>query len=279
MTGPKVLLVDDNRDGLFLTRRSLERNDCEVVEAIGVNEALRQIATQSFDVLITDLHMPEAGDGFAVVTAMRHVQPEALTLVVSGYPDVQKAMTDILLQADEVLVKPFDVEKLAEFIGKRQLKVKSSPRPTKESVAAILDRDASITMQRWLSRVGSVKELTALPLTAEARTAHLPEMITDITARLRAFRVLEAIGTPSAAAVAHGRLRYDQGYTAPLLVQESRILQVCLFETIQRNLATVDFGLVLPDIMLIADEVDSQLTQCIDSFLTMQRSIAASASA
>ena len=279
MGGSKVLLVDDNRDDLFLTRRSLERNGCEVVEAIGVNEALRQIATQSFDVLITDLHMPEAGDGFAVVTAMRHVQPEALTLVVSGYPDVQKAMTDILLQADEILVKPFDVEKLAQFIGKRQLKVKSPPKSTKESVAAILDRDASITMQRWLSRVDNVKELTALPLTAEERTAHLPDMIRYITARLRALRVLEAIGSPSTAAVAHGKLRYDQGYTAPLLVQESRILQVCLFETIQRNLATVDFGLVLSGIMLIADEVDSQLTQCIDSFLMMQRSIAASVSA
>jgi hypothetical protein len=33
----------------------------------------------------------------------------------------------------------------------------------------------------------------------------------------------------------------------------------------------VDFGLVLPDIMLIADEVDSQLAQSIDSFLMMQR--------
>jgi ActR/RegA family two-component response regulator len=279
MTGPKVLLVDDNHDDLFLTRRSLERNACEVVEAIGVNEALHQIATQSFDVLITDLHMPDPGDGFAVVTAMRHSQPEALTLVVSGYPDVQKAMTAILLQADEVLVKPFDVDKLAELIGKRLLKGKSFPKPTRENVASILDRDASITMQRWLSRVDSVKELTTLPLTAEERTAHLPEMIRDITARLRALRVLEAIATPSAAAVAHGKLRYEQGYTAPLLVQESRILQVCIFETIQRNLATVDFGFVLPDIMLIADEVDSQLTQSIDSFLIMQRGVAAPASA
>src|SRR5438093_569650 len=101
MTGPKVLLVDNNHDDLFLTRRSLERNTCEIVEAIGVNEALHQIARQSFDVLITDLHMPDPGDGFAVVTAMSHAQPEALTLVVSGYPDVQKAMTAILLQADE----------------------------------------------------------------------------------------------------------------------------------------------------------------------------------
>jgi YesN/AraC family two-component response regulator len=40
-------------------------------------------------VLITDLHMPNPGDGFTVVTAMRHSQPNALTLLVSGYPDVQ----------------------------------------------------------------------------------------------------------------------------------------------------------------------------------------------
>ena len=51
-----------------------------------------------------------------------------------------------------------------------------------------------------------------------------------------------------------------------MMVQESRILQVCLFETIQRNLGTVDFSLVLSDIMLIADEVDSQLTQSVESF-------------
>jgi hypothetical protein len=56
-----------------------------------------------------------------------------------------------------------------------------------------------------------------------------------------------------------------------MIVQESRLLQVCIFETIQRNLSHVDFSLVLPDVMLIADEVDSQLTQSIDSYLKAQR--------
>ena len=46
---------------------------------------------------------------------------------------------------------------------------------------------------------------------------------------------------------------------------------MCIFETSQRNLGTVDFSLVLPDIMLIADEVDSQLTQTVDSFLKSQQ--------
>jgi hypothetical protein len=97
----------------------------------------------------------------------------------------------------------------------------------------------------------------------------------DIAARLREARAVEAIARPSEAAVAHGKLRHRQGYGAPMMVQESRILQVCIFETIQRNLATVDFSSVLPDIMLIADEVDSQLTQSVDSFLKSHDGVAA----
>jgi len=267
---PKVLLVDDNNDDIFLTRKSLERKGCDVVLAKSVTEALRQIAAQRFDVLITDLHMPEAGDGFAVVTAMRHTQPEALTLVVSGYPDVQKAMEEITKHADEVLVKPFDVEQLAGLISKRKLTSKPSPKPDKESVASILDRDFAVTIQRWLSRVEEVPELTSIPLAAKDRVAYLPGFINSITARLHDDRTAAVIDRPCAAAVTHGQVRYRQGYTAPLIVQESRILQVCIFETIQRNLGTVDFTGVLPDIMIIADEVDSQLKQTIDSFLRTQ---------
>lgn len=267
----RVLLVDDDDNDIFLTRKSLEENDCEVVSARSVNDAFKQITTQSFDVLITDLHMPEAGDGFAVVTAMRHSQPDALTLVVSGYPDVQKAMGAILLQADEVLVKPFEVEKLAGLIARKLPTSRPSPKPAKESVASILDRDVALTIERWLSRVGQVRELTSLAVTAIERTEYLPEIMRSITTHLRAIRTLELVDTPSAAAVAHGQLRYRQGYTAPLIVLESRILQVSIFETIHRNLATVDFTSVLRDVMVIADEVDSQLTQSIDSFLTMQR--------
>jgi DNA-binding response OmpR family regulator len=274
MTRPKILAVDDSEAVLRMLQRSLENNGFEVVTAGSVSEALKQILAQHFDVLITDLHMPGAGDGFAVVTAMRHSQPEALTLVVSGFPDVQEAMAAILLQADEVLVKPFDVKQVAQLI-RTKTEGRRPRKPSKESVASILERDAPITIQRWLSRVNQTEELAALPLSEQERTFHLPEIMGNIAERLRKTRVLEAIASPSPAAVAHGQLRYRQGYTAPLMVQESRILQVCIFETIQRNLASVDFSVVLPDIMLIADEVDSQLTQSVDGFLRMQAGAAA----
>src|SRR5580704_13040766 len=103
----KVLLVDDDDAVREMMTATLERKGFEVVAAHGVAAALQHIAAESFDVLITDLHMPNPGDGFTVITAMHHSQPKALTLLISGFPDVQSAMAAILLEADEVIVKPF----------------------------------------------------------------------------------------------------------------------------------------------------------------------------
>ena len=52
-----------------------------------------------------------------------------------------------------------------------------------------------------------------------------------------------------------------------MVVEESRILQVSIFNTLQNNLARVDFSKVLLDVMTIADEVDSQLKQAMLSYV------------
>jgi hypothetical protein len=50
---------------------------------------------------------------------------------------------------------------------------------------------------------------------------------------------------------------------------------VTLFGTLQSNLALLDFSLLLPDVMTIADEVDAQLTQTMDSYMKAMRKAAA----
>jgi hypothetical protein len=54
------------------------------------------------------------------------------------------------------------------------------------------------------------------------------------------------------------------------MVEESRILQVSIFRTLQNNLPSVDFSRVLLDVMTIADEVDSQLKQAMASYIGPQ---------
>jgi DNA-binding NtrC family response regulator len=84
MTTPRVLVVEDDDSVRSLLYEGLHRNGFEVVVASNVRDALRVIATESFDVLLSDLHMPLAGDGFTLVSAMRHTHPNALTIVLSG---------------------------------------------------------------------------------------------------------------------------------------------------------------------------------------------------
>jgi hypothetical protein len=60
-----------------------------------------------------------------------------------------------------------------------------------------------------------------------------------------------------------------------MLVHESRILQVAIFGTLKDNLNSLDFSLLLPDIMTIADEVDAQLTQSMESFMKLGKPVAA----
>jgi hypothetical protein len=52
-----------------------------------------------------------------------------------------------------------------------------------------------------------------------------------------------------------------------MLVDESRILEVSIFQTLQNNSRSVDSRKVLLDIMTIADEVDSQLQQAMVSYM------------
>jgi hypothetical protein len=52
-----------------------------------------------------------------------------------------------------------------------------------------------------------------------------------------------------------------------MIVEESRMLQVSIFQTLQTNLHQVDFSLLLLGVMAIADEVDSQLAQTMASYI------------
>jgi CheY-like chemotaxis protein len=261
----RLLLVGDNDDVRAVFQEGLEGYGFEVVAAASVNEALRLISTEKFDVLLSDLHMPDAGDGFTVVSAMRHAQPNAVTLALSSYPALQEAMAAIPLEADEVLVKPVGPAAVAEVIQKKL----SNPSPRmlmkKERVAEILERDAEPTIRDWMSKVERNEELTGVSLSYQERTGHLPLLLGDLVRRLR--RAPNAKLPNSAAAREHGILRRKQGYTVAMAVEESRILQVSIFSTLQNNLRSVDFNSVLLDVMTIADEVDSQLKQAMIGFM------------
>ncbi len=275
MATPRVLVVEDDESVRLMLHEGLHRDGFEVVAASNVRDALKLIANDTFDVLLSDLHMPLAGDGFTLVSAMRHTHPDALTVILSGYPAVDEAMSAILSQADEIFTKPIRIGALKELIRKRLAEPLTAKRVKPESVASILEREIDTTIQNWLDIVDHDAELTCIPLSRDERTGHLPKLILDLIVRLR----LDS-GSPAPVSMAardHGKMRLQQGYTATMVVEESRILQVSLFSTLQRNLVGVDFSKLLLDVVTIADEVDSQLKQTMFSFVTPMLTLKSSA--
>jgi hypothetical protein len=128
-----------------------------------------------------------------------------------------------------------------------------------ESVADILEQELDPTIREWMGLVEKEPDLIRIPLNFEERTGHLPRLLHDVIARLRLDKGSKA--PVSVAASHHGKLRRKQGYTAAMVVDESRILQVCIFSTLHRNEHRVKFSKLLPDVVTIADEVDAQLKQ------------------
>ena len=265
MAIPKVLLVDDDslvRETLVAT---LEMEGFDVTAAGDVNEALRHIGSTSFDVLVSDLHMPGAADGLTVISAMRHANPTAVTLLLSAFAEMEVAARTMLAQTDQIILKPMGIRTLANIIRERLARDLVLVQPI-ESVATILERSIEVTLNAWYARVEKDAHLMSFPLNREQRTGHIPQVLEDLVHRLRSHQPLGGKELASMAAHHHGLLRRTQGYSASMMVDESRMLQVSIFETLDANMDRIDFSVLLKSVMTIADEVDSQLSQAMKSY-------------
>jgi CheY-like chemotaxis protein len=261
-----ILLVDDDEALRQTLAAVLQEHGYDVTTAGSVTEALKLITAGSYDVLLSDLHMPGRGDGLTVVSAMRHANPSAITILLSAFPEMDAAAQAILLQTDQILVKPMNIPALIEAIEQR-LAIGPPPSRVIQSVASILESSIQNTIDAWYERAGNDEKITAVSMSREQRVGHLPKILIDLVSRLRTFKPLGCKELVSVAAEQHGRLRRKQGYSAEMMVEESRMLQVSIFETLQKNLASIDFSILLNSVMTIADEVDSQLSQAMHSYV------------
>jgi DNA-binding response OmpR family regulator len=117
MPPTRILLVDDDELIRSSLDEVLQQQGFDVTAAPNVPEALKLISSNVYDVLLSDLHMPGAGDGLTVVSAMRHANPKAVTMLLSAFPEMDAASHAIMLQADQILVKPMNVTALVKAIN------------------------------------------------------------------------------------------------------------------------------------------------------------------
>jgi putative nucleotidyltransferase with HDIG domain len=108
---PRVLCVDDEPVILQILKRLLEVQGFEPATCSDPLTAVSTFRGGSFDVVITDIHMPGM-DGLSLMRDLRSVQPELPVVVVTGHGTVDTAIQALREGATGMLVKPFTGEEL-----------------------------------------------------------------------------------------------------------------------------------------------------------------------
>jgi CheY-like chemotaxis protein len=113
-----ILVIDDEALVRTTIRMRLEQNGHQVIEASNGNEGLHALEQQPFDVVVTDIIMPEK-EGIETIRAIRHRNPQIGIVAISG--GGRTSTLDFLgaarkLGADQALRKPFTGSQLLEVV-------------------------------------------------------------------------------------------------------------------------------------------------------------------
>jgi ActR/RegA family two-component response regulator len=262
----RILFVDDEAGIRNTLKPILEQHGFEVIVAATVPEALEHMNHATFDVLLSELNIGQPGDGFTVVSAMRRVQPQAATFILTGYPDFDTALQAIRSQVDDYLLKPTDVPTLIHAIQTRMEHRRHVPpdRPIKR-VSDLMEESLSEIIKEWLRLTKAHHELGAIRISDKDRIDHLPLLIHEMAKRVDIGSEITT-EQAKAAAIAHGKQRALQSYTIPLVVVEMRLLQHVLSVVLQHNLIRMDLSTVIGDMMQVGESLQEQLEFSIRGF-------------
>jgi two-component system, NtrC family, sensor kinase len=100
---PKILLVDDNHDGLVVRRSLLQEAGFQVQTAACGEEAIGVLSSADFDVVVTDYRMP-AMNGTELIARIRVMRPRARIILLSGFVE-PLGLTEENTGADAVMAK------------------------------------------------------------------------------------------------------------------------------------------------------------------------------
>jgi DNA-binding response OmpR family regulator len=155
----RILFVDDEPSIRATLSVILRKYGFEVTVASSVPEALNQIEVGAFDLLLCDLNINRVGDGFTVIRAIRQVNPRCVTIVLTGFPDLESAVEGIHQGVDDYIAKPISPDALVAVLAE-----KLAAREPKGCILSVsydepLLRTRHMLLEREGYEVASVMEL------------------------------------------------------------------------------------------------------------------------
>ena len=115
--GKKILVVDDEPRMCESLNRLLSKEGYAIVTSSGAVDALEEVGKEPFDVVITDVKMPEV-DGVSLLKSLKVMNPRIKVIMMTAYGDVDSYLASMNLGAVEYLMKPINFDELKKILGR-----------------------------------------------------------------------------------------------------------------------------------------------------------------
>lgn len=138
MSAERILVVDDELFVRELLLEFLSTQGYEVALADSGEKAVELMQTQPADVVLVDLKMPGI-DGIKTLTQIKKIAPDALAIIMTGYPTIESSIEALRHGACDYVVKPFKLNDLKSSIEKalREHKLKMEIGQLKDRIAQL----------------------------------------------------------------------------------------------------------------------------------------------
>jgi YesN/AraC family two-component response regulator len=250
--------VDDESVIRITLSAILSKYGFEVSAAATVAEALQKITSEKFDILLSDLNIGNPGDGLTVVSAMRRTQPDAVTMILTGYPAFETALEAIRQQVDDYIVKPANIPALVNTI---ESKLATPPRqrqlPPAKRVAMILQEHLTRIEELWLSAVEKDEALSRLAVNREQRLHYVRGILEEVIRAAQSYSG-EEIAVHKRSSGGYDRRRDLEGYTPSTMLAEFCLLRRIVSQVVQENLLAVNLSYLVPDLARVNESLDDQ---------------------
>ncbi len=114
---PRILVADDDRLIRATLETGLTLNGFQVFLARSGNEAIAAAGEQSFDVVISDIYMPD-GDGLKVARSLRATQPALPVILMTAQGELDVTVQALAEGANDIIAKPFEIAALVSTLQK-----------------------------------------------------------------------------------------------------------------------------------------------------------------
>ena len=133
----KILVIDDDTSFCVMLKTFLQKKGYEVTNAFTAREAENAIKDQVFDVVLTDIRLPDS-DGIQILKSIKEVSFSTQVILMTGYTDIKTAVSAMKMGAYDYVGKPINPDEILHTIEQCLKKKADKPEansPKKENTA------------------------------------------------------------------------------------------------------------------------------------------------